>query len=151
VSDTVEDTVEPRPKGVYETVLYADDVPAAAAFYSDVLGLWPLEEPDELSAVFRLADGGVLLLFDPTRSERPGRLVPSHGARGPGHIALSVEPGDLDVFAERLRGHGVEIEHEHEWSPGSRSIYARDPAGNSVELVEGEVWPAGPVPGEAEG
>lgn len=126
---------------VYETVLYADDVPAAAAFYVDVLGLRPLEEPDELSAVFRLAEGGVLLIFDPARSEVSGRPVPSHGARGPGHVAFSVEPGALELHERRLEGHGIAIEHEHAWAPGGRSIYVRDPAGNSVELVEGEVWP----------
>ena len=146
MSDTVGQIV-----GVYETVLYADDVPAAAAFYSDVLGLRPLEEPDELSAVFRLADGGVILIFDPARSEVPGRPVPSHGARGPGHIALSVEPGALEAFAENLRSHGVEIEHERVWERGGRSVYVRDPAGNSVELVEGEVWPPSPGTGRAEG
>ena len=127
---------------VYETVLYADDVAAAAAFYEAVLGLRPLREPNELSAVFRLDDGGVLLLFDPARSEVPRRLVPSHGARGSGHVALSVEPGALDALGERLRRHGVEVEHEHAWPPGGRSLYVRDPAGNSVELVEGEVWPS---------
>lgn len=126
---------------MYETILYAADVPAAAAFYTDVLGLHPLEEPDEHSAVFRLADGGVLLIFDPARSELPGRPVPSHGARGPGHIALSVDR--LGPFADKLRRHGVEIEHEHAWPPGGRSVYVRDPAGNSVELVEGEVWGRG--------
>jgi catechol 2,3-dioxygenase-like lactoylglutathione lyase family enzyme len=126
---------------VYETVLYADDVAAAASFYEDVLGLRPLRELNELSAVFRLDDGGVLLLFDPAVSEVPGRLVPSHGARGPGHVAFSVEPRSLDALGERLRKHGVEVEHEHAWAPGGHSLYVRDPAGNSVELVEGEVWP----------
>jgi catechol 2,3-dioxygenase-like lactoylglutathione lyase family enzyme len=123
---------------VYETVLYAGDVRAVAAFYAEVLGLHALEEPDEHSAVFRLSDGGVLLIFDPARSELPGRPVPSHGARGPGHIALSVDR--FGPFVEKLRRHGVEIEHEQAWPPGGRSVYVRDPAGNSVELVEGEVW-----------
>jgi len=127
---------------VYETVLYAEDVAATAAFYEDVLGLRPVREPNELSAVFRLDGGGVLLLFDPASSEVPGRVVPSHGARGPGHVAFSVEPGALEALGERLRRHGVEIEHEHAWAPGGRSLYVRDPAGNSVELVEGEVWPS---------
>jgi catechol 2,3-dioxygenase-like lactoylglutathione lyase family enzyme len=126
---------------VYETVLYADDVVATADFYADVLGLRQLREPDEMRAVFRLADGGDLLLFEPSRSEVPGRIVPSHGARGPGHVALSVEPEGLAAWTERLREHGVEVEHEHAWAPGGRSLYVRDPAGNSVELVEGEVWP----------
>jgi catechol 2,3-dioxygenase-like lactoylglutathione lyase family enzyme len=125
---------------VYETVLYAPDIAATAAFYVDVLGLEPLEEPDELSAVFRLGDG-VLLVFDPDRSSRPGRPVPSHGASGAGHVAFSIEPGGYEAFAARLPDRGVEIEQEIEWDEGGRSIYVRDPAGNSVELIDGEAWP----------
>ena len=125
----------------YEAVLYAEDVAATAAFYSDVLGLRPLEEPDELAAVFRLDNGVVLLIFDPERSSKPGRPVPSHGARGEGHIALSVDEGELDRWAEDLHARGIEIEREITWPPGGRSIYVRDPAGNSVELIEGEAWP----------
>jgi catechol 2,3-dioxygenase-like lactoylglutathione lyase family enzyme len=127
--------------GVYETVLYAADVGAAAAFYSDVLGLRPLEDPDEWSAGFRLPDGGVLLVFDPGRSSAPGRPVPSHGATGAGHVAFSVAPDGLDAFAAELRRRGVEIEREIAWDEGGRSLYVRDPAGNSVELIEGEAWP----------
>jgi catechol 2,3-dioxygenase-like lactoylglutathione lyase family enzyme len=126
---------------VYETVLYADDVGETAAFYADVLGLRLIEEMDDWSAVFRLDDGGVLLLFDPGRTSQPGRPVPSHGARGEGHVAMSVEEGTLDRWASDLRGRGIEIEREITWPPGGRSIYVRDPAGNSVELIEGEAWP----------
>lgn len=126
---------------VYETVLYAGDVSSAATWYADVLGLRQIEPPDELSAAFRLPDEGVLLVFDPTRSSVPGRPVPSHGAAGPGHVAFSVEPGSLDAWAERLRRRGVEVEKEIDWGEGGRSIYVRDPAGNSVELVDGDIWP----------
>ena len=126
--------------GVYETVLYAPDPPAAAAFYSDVLGLPFLEEPDELAAVLGLENGGVLLIFNPELASRPGRPAPSHGAKGVGHVAFSVEPGTLDGFAARLRERAVEVEREIEWKPGARSVYFRDPAHNSVELVEGELW-----------
>jgi catechol 2,3-dioxygenase-like lactoylglutathione lyase family enzyme len=98
--------------------------------------------PDELAAGFRLDGGGVLLIFDPARASAPGRAVPSHGADGAGHIAFSVEPGELDGFAELLRDRGIEIERDIEWDRGGKSIYFRDPAGNSVELVEGELWPA---------
>ena len=129
-----------RPRRVYETVLYASDVAAAAAFYRDVLGLRLVEGPDELAAVFRLDDGGVLLIFDPARSGTPGRAVPSHGAEGAGHIAFSVD--ELDAAAEELRAAGIEIEREIEWPQGGRSVYVRDPAGNSVELVEGDLWPS---------
>jgi len=123
---------------VYETVLYADDVTAAHDFYRDVLELRPVGG-DELAAAFRLDAGGMLLIFAPEMSSRPGRGVPSHGATGAGHVAFSV--GGLDEWRERLRSSGVEIEREVEWD-GGRSLYVRDPAGNSIELVEGDIWPA---------
>jgi catechol 2,3-dioxygenase-like lactoylglutathione lyase family enzyme len=116
-------------------------VAAAAAFYSDVLGLRLVDGPDELAAAFRLDDGGVLLIFEPSRSSRPNRPVPSHGASGAGHVAFSVEDGTLDAWGEALRERGVEIELERSWHSEGRSIYVRDPAGNSVELVDGELWP----------
>ena len=124
-----------RPRGVYETVVYAPDLEAAAAFYRDVLGLRQVDD-----TAFRL-DDGILLLFDPAQSSQPGRLVPSHGPSGGSvHVAFSVV--SLDRWRERLAAAGVEIEHEHEWARGgARSLYVRDPAGNSVELVEGDLWP----------
>jgi catechol 2,3-dioxygenase-like lactoylglutathione lyase family enzyme len=45
----------------------------------------------------------------------------------------------LDDLCADLREKGVEIEREISWS-GGRSVYFRDPAGNSVEFVEGEIW-----------
>jgi catechol 2,3-dioxygenase-like lactoylglutathione lyase family enzyme len=127
--------------GVYETVLYAPDITAAAEFYAQTLGLRLIEEPDEARAVFRLEDGRLLLVFDPDRVSASGRFVPAHGASGPGHVAFAIEPGGLDGFAAELRAQGVEIEREIDWSRGGRSLYLRDPAGNSVELIEGEAWP----------
>jgi catechol 2,3-dioxygenase-like lactoylglutathione lyase family enzyme len=125
-----------RPRRVYEAVVYASDLEAAAAFYRDVLGLRQVTD-----GAFRLDDGGMLLVFDPAESSQPGRIVPSHGPPGGSvHVAFSVEA--LEPWRERLAEHGVEIEHEHAWPRGgARSLYVRDPAGNSVELVEGDLWP----------
>jgi catechol 2,3-dioxygenase-like lactoylglutathione lyase family enzyme len=125
---------------VYETVLYARDVAEASGFYVDVLGLRAVEEPDELASAFRLPDGGILLLFDPDRSSAQGRRVPSHGTTGASHVAFGVAAGELEWWAAKIRAGGIEIEREIDWD-GGRSFYVRDPAGNSVELVDGDIWP----------
>jgi catechol 2,3-dioxygenase-like lactoylglutathione lyase family enzyme len=43
----------------------------------------------------------------------------------------------------RLEQAGVVIEQVVEWDQGSRSIYFRDPAGNSVELAPPTLWGGG--------
>jgi catechol 2,3-dioxygenase-like lactoylglutathione lyase family enzyme len=131
----------PGISGIYETVVYGDDLAALAAFYRDVLGLRIVREPDELAAAIRLPDGGMLLLFDPEVAGRTGRDIPSHGATGRGHVAFHVTGGALEEWGDRLRARGVPIEREVDWDGRGRSLYVRDPAGNSVELVEGDIWP----------
>jgi catechol 2,3-dioxygenase-like lactoylglutathione lyase family enzyme len=119
-------------------VLYADDVASLVAFYGDVVGLTAIDPPDEHSAAFRLEDGNLLLVFDPSRTSQAGRFVPEHGASGHGHVAFRVD--GLDDCTSELRAHDVEIEREITWPLGGRSVYFRDPAGNSIEFVEGEIW-----------
>ena len=87
---------------------------------------------------FRVGDG-VLLAFVPEATIR-GDMLPPHGARGPGHFALGVRAEALDEWRRRLEGHGVIIEKEVQWPRGRRSLYFRDPAGNSVELVTPGLW-----------
>jgi catechol 2,3-dioxygenase-like lactoylglutathione lyase family enzyme len=125
---------------VYETVVYASDVDCTAAFYRDVLDLRQIQGPDEHSAALRLGDGSVLLIFDPGRSSTAGRAVPAHGALGAGHVAFGVGPGALSGWRRRLSELGVALEQEQRWGDNGESLYFRDPAGNSVELVEGEIW-----------
>jgi catechol 2,3-dioxygenase-like lactoylglutathione lyase family enzyme len=127
---------------VFETVVYARDLQATLDFYEGTLGLRLVDGPDELGMGFRLDDDGMLLIFDPDRSSRPGRPAPSHGSDGAGHIAFLVEPAELDQLLERLRHAGVEIKQERDGSlGGGRAVYVRDPAGNSVELCDGDPWP----------
>jgi catechol 2,3-dioxygenase-like lactoylglutathione lyase family enzyme len=125
---------------VHETVLYAGDAAATAAFYREALGLREIEPPGEGAAAFRLDDDGVLLIFEPGISSAPGRFVPSHGTTGEGHVAFALQPGETDALRPRLADLGVEIEREITWPLGGHSVYVRDPAGNSVELIEGEIW-----------
>ncbi|USN99575.1 MAG: VOC family protein [Phycisphaeraceae bacterium] len=129
-----------RTLGVLETVLYASDLAVTGRFYHDVIGLESVYRDRDLLTAFRTGPESVLLLFDPAESEAAGRSVPTHGGRGPGHIAFLIEEAGYDAWLARLARLGVEIEQEHVWDDGSKSIYVRDPAGNSVELITGDIW-----------
>jgi catechol 2,3-dioxygenase-like lactoylglutathione lyase family enzyme len=83
----------------------------------------------------------MLLLFDRSRASLPDRPVPSHGTEGPGHIAFAVPAEGLEDWRATLAAAGVAIEREVDWRCGAHSLYLRDPAGNSVELAAGELWP----------
>ena len=127
---------------ILETALYAEDLARTAAFYEEVLGLERFAEVEGRHVFFRL-DGSVLLLFKPSATAAPpppGALpVPPHGAIGPGHACFAA-PGGVREWRERLVEAGVEIESEFEWPQGGRSIYFRDPAGNSLEFAEPRIW-----------
>jgi catechol 2,3-dioxygenase-like lactoylglutathione lyase family enzyme len=124
---------------ILETCLYASDLVAAEAFYRDVLGLEPFARKAGRHLFFRCGRR-VLLLFDPEATSRPGAGVPAHGAHGPGHVAFAVREAELDGWRDRLRAHGVAIEQEIAWPRGGRSLYFRDPAGNSLELASAGIW-----------
>lgn len=130
-----------QPPKIFETVLYALDLRAAEQFYRDVIGLETISH-SELSVSFRCGDG-VLLVFDPRKSGAPDRGVPSHGTSGAGHVAFAAKHEELQSWKQRLRDAGVPIETEVEWEQGGRSIYFRDPAGNSVELAPPTLWGGG--------
>ena len=130
-----------QPSRIFEAVLYAEDLAVAERFYHEAIGLDVIER-SKLVVAFRCV-GGVLLIFDPRRSGAPGRDVPSHGASGAGHVAFAAKPEDLDAWRQQLRQVGIPIEAEVEWPEGGRSIYFRDPAGNSVELAPPTIWGGG--------
>jgi catechol-2,3-dioxygenase len=127
-----------RAKRIFETVLYADNLNDVEQFYHDVLGLEVIQRSD-LFITLRCGDG-VLLIFDPQKSGQSGRTVPAHGTKGPGHIAFAARPEDLDSWRLQLEEKNVEIEAEVEWKAGGRSLYFRDPAGNSLELAPPTLW-----------
>jgi catechol 2,3-dioxygenase-like lactoylglutathione lyase family enzyme len=130
-----------QPTRIFETVLYALDLRAAEQFYRDVIGLEMISH-SELCVSFRCG-GGVLLVFDPRKSGAPRRDVPSHGTSGAGHVAFAAKHEEFQSWKQRLRDAGVPIEAEVEWEEGGRSIYFRDPAGNSVELAPPTIWGGG--------
>ncbi|EDY82674.1 glyoxalase family protein [Verrucomicrobiia bacterium DG1235] len=130
-----------KAKRIFETILYAEDLPAAKLFYRDTLGLELMRE-SELVLVFRLQDS-VLLVFDPRKSSPPGRAVPSHGTSGEGHIAFAATDEEIREWRVHLESKGIEIESVVEWGEGGESLYVRDPAGNSVEFAPSTLWGGG--------
>jgi catechol 2,3-dioxygenase-like lactoylglutathione lyase family enzyme len=124
---------------VVETSAYVDDLDRAERFYQDVLGLELIGKEGGRHVFFRVGDRDVLLLFRP-QATLQGDQLPAHGAKGPGHFALGIPAGSLDDWREHLRTCGVAVEKEMDWPRGGRSLYFRDPAGNSVELIVPGLW-----------
>lgn len=132
------------PSGILESALYAEDLDAAEAFYRDVLGLERLSRVGDRHVFFRCGDG-VLLIFNPERTVEPpapdAKLpVPPHGMRGQGHVCFRASEEEIDGWKAQLAGHGIAIEAEFEWPKGGRSIYFRDPSGNSIEFANPKIW-----------
>ncbi len=123
---------------VLETCLYVDDLDAARRFYGDVLGLPLVSREGDRHLFFRCGEG-MVLIFNPRETQK-STDVPPHGAQGAGHVAFAVRPEDLNAWVERLEQHGIPIEADITWPNGARSLYVRDPAGNSVELATPSLW-----------
>lgn len=139
-----------RPSGILETAIYAADLDAAEAFYRDVIGLEKISRVGDRHVFFRCGDG-VLLIFNPAETVKPpapdARLpVPPHGTSGEGHLCFRADTGEIERWKAHLEARGVEIEADFHWPPrgdepsGGRSIYLRDPAGNSIEFAEPRIW-----------
>lgn len=132
-----------RPKAILETALYVDDLDRAEHFYGTVLGLELISIVPGRNVFFRCGEG-VLLLFNAavTRVALQGSLpVPTHGAIGQGHVCFRASSAEMDLWIVHLRNQGVEIEADFMWpSSGGRSIYFRDPSGNSLEFGEPKIW-----------
>ena len=129
---------------VLESALYAENLEETAAFYADVIGLERIAAAEGRHVFFRAGDG-VLLLFRPSATRVPpapgARVpVPPHGSTGPGHLCFAGTAEEIGGWRARLGRAGVEIEADFEWPQGGRSIYFRDPAGNSIEIAEPRIW-----------
>ena len=132
-----------QPVAILETALYTRDLAAAKAFYGGFLGLQVIAEVAGRHVFFRVG-AGVLLVFDPDATEvpshNPALPVPVHGARGAGQVCFAASRVEIAGWRERLTTAGVEVEAEFDWPNGARSLYVRDPGGNSVEFAEPGLW-----------
>ena len=130
-----------RARHVLETVLYAEDLPAARHFYETVLGLAVYQEIAGRFVFFRCAQQ-MLLVFNPalssTQSSTKG--LPPHGTNGSGHVCFRATVVELGQWQEHLARHDIVLERIMDWPDGGRSLYIKDPAGNSVEFAESRIW-----------
>lgn len=130
-------------ESILETALYADDLDAAEAFYGGILGLEKISRGGDRHVFYRCGPG-VLLIFNSGETMKPpesGSLpVPPHGTKGNGHVCFRVSRNDIEAMARKLMAAGIAIEADFRWPSGGRSIYFRDPAGNSLECAEPKIW-----------
>lgn len=132
------------PSAILESALYVTDLAEAEAFYRETLGLELVGKVDGRHAFFRCGQG-VLLLFNAEATQNPpapdAKLpVPPHGTHGPGHLCFSATAEEIERWRDYIQGLGIEIEADFEWPQGGRSIYFRDPSGNSIEFAEPKIW-----------
>jgi catechol 2,3-dioxygenase-like lactoylglutathione lyase family enzyme len=111
-----------------------DDVDAAIAFYSELLGFELLT-----SAAPAFADvkrGNLRLLLAGPQSSA-GRPMPDGRKPGPGgwnRIHFIVD--DIDADVRRLRDAGATFRNDIVTGPGGKQILLEDPSGNVVELFQ---------------
>jgi hypothetical protein len=94
-------------------------------FLRYLFSAFPLPDPE-------LAEQARKLLERPSSLDIPlvqGAFVSLSEAFARGELVQTLADQDI------LHRHGVSIEKEVEWPRGGKSLYYRDPAGNSVELV----------------
>jgi XTP/dITP diphosphohydrolase len=129
--------------GILETVLYAEDLDAAQQFYEGVVGLQCFARHGDRDRFFRCGDQ-VLLIFNPHRTSGRGPAAPGvpppHGAFGQGHVCFRAEAAAIDAWRQQFEARGIGIDADFSWPSGGRSLYVRDPAGNSVEFAEPRIW-----------
>ena len=86
----------------------------------------------------------MLLIFNPAETVIPPGAkslpIPTHGAKGAGHVCFAAKTGEVERWREHLESHGVAIEADITWPNSAASIYVRDPANNSMEFAESRLW-----------
>jgi catechol 2,3-dioxygenase-like lactoylglutathione lyase family enzyme len=125
--------------GILETVVYCttENEEETRRFYRDVLGLQPVREGSVAHRIGR----GLFLVFNADESSVQDS-PPAHGARDTRvHTCFVAAPGEYERWKDDLSAKGVEIVQEIERPSGLRSFYFEDPAGNVLEIAEGDMWP----------
>ncbi|MEA2645231.1 MAG: hypothetical protein QOE92_314 [Chloroflexota bacterium] len=125
--------------GIAEIVLWSHDMGRSRAFYSDILGLSPMEQRQDIAPRFLLAQetGGVPQMIVLVPHPEPATAFPAEKPRRPlHHMAFSVAADRYDALQEAFRSAGYEVRDGiHPVLTGVRTFYVDDPDGNEVEII----------------
>jgi catechol 2,3-dioxygenase-like lactoylglutathione lyase family enzyme len=104
------------------------DLEGVVRFYVDVLGMQVEWQPDPDNVYLTLGTDNLAL-------HRVESLPAGRGALD--HIGFVVERlEDVDAWAARLKNAGIALAQEPKTHrDGARSLYARDPAGNLLQIL----------------
>lgn len=114
-------------KGIKVISLWAEDVPKAAHFYKDVLGLELLLHHHGEQPHFKIGETLLTILKgkpQPAKNPDPFRFP-----------LFAFRVWDLNEAIERLKAHGVELPWGIEGQGDARWVMFYDPAGNLIELI----------------
>ena len=129
--------------GVLETAIYTENLEQAKAFYGGLLGLEEVTAKEGCHVFYRCGTT-IVLIFNPavTKSQTLDAPlpVPPHGTSGASHICFSTPGSQIDHWKTLLQKNDIRIESEITWPNGARSVYFRDPAGNSLEFAQPRLW-----------
>jgi catechol 2,3-dioxygenase-like lactoylglutathione lyase family enzyme len=115
--------------------LFVEDLPAARAFYADVLRLGCVFEDDN-SAVFDLGNTVINLL---DAREAPGLIAPARvaGPAAGARCQFTIWVEDADAVCADLRARGVSLLNGPQDRPwGQRTAAFADPAGHVWEVAQ---------------
>lgn len=121
-------------RGVDHIALFARDLEATAAFYTEVLGMPVIgvtanrDVPESTHMNVHTGNGMALSFFDFPHVPRLRRRAPE-GVGGVMHIALAVSRERLAGLKERPGGHRVKYQEI------AGSLYFKDPNGLGIELL----------------
>ncbi len=101
------------------------DYARAVAWYGQLLGCEPSFLPNEVEAVWEIAEHRYLYI----------ELRPEHA----GHAMTTVFVDDLDARVRAIAGRGIEPAEQETYSNGVRKVTYRDPDGNELGFGGGPV------------
>jgi catechol 2,3-dioxygenase-like lactoylglutathione lyase family enzyme len=112
-----------------------DDVPAAVAFYTNLLGF--SLEMDASPAFAAVSRDGVRLLLSGEGSSGKRPLTDGRRQSSGGWNRIHLEVDDLELEVRQLRDAGVPFRtNEVVTGPGGAQVIIDDPSGNPIELFQ---------------